>query len=66
MRMVINVACAVRIKPRLNVVVGHRIRQVHPLDMSDAAVRLKFEVFAREVESTPRAIRPLLRKRPCI
>jgi hypothetical protein len=35
-------ACAVRLKPRFNVVVGRRIRQVHPLDMNDPAVRLKF------------------------
>ena len=26
---------------------------MHPLDMNDPAVRLKFDVFAREVESPP-------------
>ena len=33
---------------------------MHPLDMNDPAVRLKFEVFARDMESTPFAIRPLI------
>ena len=53
-------AGAVRSKSGFNVVVGRRIWQVHALDMNDPAVRLKFEVLAREVESMALAIRPLI------
>jgi len=59
MRMVINVP----VRPhRTASQRGCRCRmwQVHPLDMNDPAVRLKFDVFAREVESPPFASRPLI------
>src|SRR5207253_11455274 len=41
-------------------VVWRRIWQMHPLDVDDPAVRLKFQIFASQVESPAFAIRPLV------
>src|SRR5262249_1366227 len=40
-------------------VIGRRIRQMHTFEMNDFAVRLEFQVFTREMESTAFSIRPL-------
>src|SRR5277367_410324 len=51
---------AVRVKSRLDMVVRRRIRQVHPLDMNNPAVRLKFQKFACDVETTAFAVCPFV------
>jgi hypothetical protein len=51
-------ACAVRIKPRFNIVVRRRVWQVHSLHVNNPGIRLKFQIFTGQTESIAFAILP--------